>query len=183
MKNLDLIVSALEEMKSDSVRNYVIAGLDSHLLQNGKVRLFECSRWHQDQITPHSHRFDFACLVLEGYVQNRIWERTSPSKGDLFQCSELSYEGEIGNYAIKRNDQAHFLSTPEIYNEGECYGMKASEIHSIEFSKGAKVLFFEGPTVSNKSIVLEPVVNGEIIPTFEKRDYMFKKDPKGVSQR
>jgi len=49
----------LEKMRSDTVENYVIAGLDSHLLNNGCVRLFTNERDHQDSITPHSHRFDF----------------------------------------------------------------------------------------------------------------------------
>jgi len=52
--------------------------------------------------------------------------------------------------------------------------MKADQMHSIDFSKGAKVLFFEGPRLSDTSEIIEPVVRGEVIRTYIKQDYMFK---------
>lgn len=53
--------------------------------------------------------------------------------------------------------------------------MLASEVHSIHFSRGAQVLFFEGPTVADTSIILEPNVDGETIPTFRVEPWMFKR--------
>ena len=82
------IISILQDMKSDRVANYVIAGLDSYMLNSGKVRLFENKRDHNDAITPHSHRFDFVCLVLAGKVVNSLWEECSESDGDFFEVSQ-----------------------------------------------------------------------------------------------
>ena len=67
MKNLNKLIEILQDMKTSKVANYVIAGLDSYMLENGNIRMFENSRKHQDMITPHSHRFDFVCLVLSGH--------------------------------------------------------------------------------------------------------------------
>lgn len=53
--------------------------------------------------------------------------------------------------------------------------MKAEEIHSITFSRGASVLFFEGPRKTDTSTVLEPVVDGETIPLFRTEPWMYGK--------
>jgi len=55
------------------------------------------------------------------------------------------------------------------------YSMRHDEIHSIVFGRGSQVLFFEGPEKTDKSTILEPVVKGLVIPTYENRDYMFNK--------
>ena len=55
-----------------------------------------------------------------------------------------------------------------------CFISVIRTIHSINFSKGAKVLFFEEPSCSNKSYIIEPIVNGEVIRTYVNKDYMFK---------
>ena len=58
-------IEALLRMKHSPVRNYAIPGLTSSLIgspsPNGTVRIFECSREHQEPIIPHSHRFSFQC--------------------------------------------------------------------------------------------------------------------------
>lgn len=170
------LVSVIRQMQSDIVRNYVIAGLDSSLLNKGKVRLFECGRNHQDSITPHSHRFDFACLVLRGSVVNRIWKEPSfedEDGGDFFEESTLTYEGEIGEHKKRRKGRNYYSYSERRYEAGETYSMQAEQIHSISFSKGALVLFFEGPQSCTTSMIIEPVVDGVVIPTYEKRDYMF----------
>jgi len=169
------LIQILEAMKSDTLYNYVIAGLDSSLLNNGKVRYFENSRRHQDQITPHSHRFDFVCLVLTGQVVNRLWNPLQSGRGDLFQVSQLNYTGEVGHHKVTTLRQESYSYNDCVYVEGEVYSMQSDEIHSIIFSPGAKVLFFEGPTIANTSVILEPVVRGRVIKTYEKRDYMFLK--------
>jgi len=165
-------------MKSSTVRNYVIAGLDSSLLEHGKVRYFENSRDHQDSITPHTHRFDFTCLVLEGSVTNRIWHPASDhGDSDLFMVSALDYTGKIGEHQVwaTNPEPEWFDYTDYEYLAGECYSMTHSQFHSIKFSKGAKVLFFEGPQITNTSYIIEPYVNGVVIPTYQKLDYMFLK--------
>lgn len=164
----------LQQMKSDTVTNYVIAGLDSSLITKGCVRLFENSRNHLDSITPHSHRFDFVCLVLEGWVENTLWEETD-LRADEFQLSTLIYKGTIGEHTKIANNVDRFMSTTTRYDKGEYYSMGSSQIHSIQFSRGAKVLFFEGPEKSKESVIIEPFVGGQVIPTFENKPYMFGK--------
>ena len=165
----------LNEMRNSRIDNYAIPGLSSSLIGGegfGKVRLFECSRDHQEQITPHSHRFDFVALVLRGDVRNIVW--TPHTNGDCFRVSTLTYGGEPGNYTVN-SDRAHCNMIPctSSYKEGEWYSMKAEEIHSIQFDKGAAVLFFEGPEISDWSLILEPVVDGLVIPTFKREPWMF----------
>lgn len=171
---MEQIIEILNTMKSSRVSNYVIAGLDSYLVDKGTVRLFENSRNHQDQITPHSHRFDFTCLVLSGEVTNRIWKECDADEGDFFQTSKLTYKGEIGAHSLMWGGRGFWRYKDSHYETGECYSMKAEQVHSIQFSKGAKVLFFEGPEKSKKSMIIEPIVNDEIIKTYKKLDYMFK---------
>lgn len=167
------LIGILNEMKSDRIANYVIAGLDSHLLENGKIRLFENSRDHQDSITPHSHRFDFSCLVIRGSVLNRVWSECDEDSGDYFQSSTLDYSGEIGDHEVTAEGRWRYDYCDTCYMEGDVYSMKSDEIHSIQFSKAAIVLFFEGPQKSSASKIIEPVVNGVLIPTYEKKSYMF----------
>lgn len=167
------LAELLQQMKSDTVTNYVIAGLDSSLITKGCVRLFENSREHLDSITPHSHRFDFVCLVLQGWVENTIWEEVKGQFGDEFQLSKIIYNGVIGQHTKIPNNVGRFRSTTTRHDKGEYYSMESHEIHSIKFSKGAKVLFFEGPAKSNESVIIEPYVRGQVIPTFENKAYMF----------
>ena len=173
MKNAHALIRIVEFMKSDKLENYVIAGLDSSLLKNGTVRYFENSRDHQDTITPHSHRFDFACLVLAGSVANSLWNATNESNGDFFEETQLIYDGGPGQYKRKVEGRNFYRPVTTIHEAGDVYAMHADAIHSIKFSRGAKVLFFEGPTMLDRSLIIEPVVNGRVIPTLETRDYMF----------
>lgn len=176
MLEIEQIESVVDQMKAEKLSNYVIAGLDSYLLTNGVVRLFENSRDHQDQITPHSHRFDFTCLVLSGHVTNRVWEECDEDEGDFFQQSDLMYEGEVGKYKARPNGRGWWRYDDYTYDVGEVYTMKAEQVHSIQFSRGAKVLFFEGADKSNVSTIIEPVVNDEVITTCKNRSYMFQKE-------
>jgi len=168
------IENILTQMKGETVSNYVIAGLDSHLIAHGKIRYFENARDHQDQITPHSHRFDFTCLVVAGQVANKVWAECGEFDGDLFESSTLQYMGEIGEHTTKREGRNFWRYSTFKYRIGQCYSMKADEVHSIQFGKGAKVLFFEGPEISDTSLIIEPVVNGEVIRTYRKLEYMFR---------
>lgn len=172
---MEALAELLQQMKSDTVTNYVIAGLDSSLIKKGCVRLFENSRQHLDAITPHSHRFDFVCLVLYGYVENTIWEEVKGVGADEFQISKIIYDGAIGCHTKIQTDLGRFRPTTTRHDKGEYYSMESHEIHSIRFSRGAKVLFFEGPEKAKESVIIEPYVRGKIIPTFENKDYMFGK--------
>jgi hypothetical protein len=64
---------------------------------------------------------------------------------------------------------------PYTYMAGDTYSMGYEEIHSIRFDRGTKVLFFEGPQVTNLSWMIEPWVNGKCVPTFRTEDWMFEK--------
>ena len=172
------MLEIVDAMKHSPLRNYAgIPGLTSWLIGEGKkgiVRLLECSRNHQEPVTPHSHRFDFQCFVLVGSARNVLW--TESDDGDEYEATSMVYSGMPGKYVKRASRRAKFLHTDRRYFSGDEYGMKANEIHSIFFSKDAKVLFFEGPQKSDSSIILEPVVNGIKVPTFEMRDWMFSSE-------
>lgn len=176
-------VKALVSMAHSPVRNYAIPGLTSWLIgepsKHGTVRMFECSREHQEPITPHSHRFDFQCWVLAGSVRNRVWYSTYPHDpaGDFYQQSRLHYEGGIGKYTVHPMGPAKWCYSDRTYAEGQCYAMEAREIHSIYFARGTRVLFFEGPQESDTSVILEPWVDGETVPTLTVEPWMFKRTP------
>lgn len=178
-ENFDL--DALLKMAHSPVSNYVLPGLTSSLIglpsPAGTMRLFQNSRDHQETLTPHSHRFDFMCWVLRGSVRNRLWTKSyaSDRDADEYRTTTLRYQGEIGKYASELGDVHRWRHEDKQFTEGQCYSMRAHEVHSIFFSRRAIVLFFEGPSVSESSIVIEPVVNGETIPTLEVRPWMFRR--------
>lgn len=170
MQHIDNIL----KMTSSKVLNYGIAGVDSSLVTKGLVRIFECSRYHQEAVTPHSHKFDFSCLVLAGEVVNRVWKKDK-LLGDKFQVSELKYLGEMGKYHKTPIYTESFSFKDSTYTVGDWYSMKAEEIHSIFFSRGAKVLFFEGETLTDTTLILDPYVNGSHVETFDIKPWMFEK--------
>lgn len=171
----------LDSMKHSPVRNYGIPGLTSWLIgaagPSGVVRLMDCEREHQEPIIPHSHRFDFHCKVLAGTVTNLIWTPCHFGGGDEYHSSELVYCGQMGKYKTEPSGVTRWNVSRARYETGDEYSMKSDEVHSIFFSRGAVVLFFEGPTVSDRSIILEPFVNGEVVPTFKVEPWMFKRLP------
>ena len=182
---LDLI----REMAHSPIRNYIVPGLTSSLIGNpserGLVRLFEASRRQSNQITPHSHRYDFRCLVLSGSVTNRVWTRVKPQHhgawADSYQESVLAYQGETGRYEKVAGEVGKWEFLDTKYEEGQWYAMDANEVHSIVFSRDAVVLFFEGPTTTDVSIVLEPFVDGQVIETLKTEPWMFQRE-KGNEQ-
>ena len=163
-------------MRKNTVDNYILPGLSSSLIENGSVRMFECSRQHQEQVTPHSHRFEFACYVLAGEVKNRIWSTCEEPYGDFFEVSMITYTGRIGHHSVVAKGRDFYNYNDSIYKKGDWYYMSADQIHSIQFSKGAMVLFFEGPSNDGPgSLIIEPVVDGIKIPTYKSEDWMFIK--------
>ena len=167
-------INNILKMTSSKVLNYGIAGVDSSLITKGLVRIFECSRDHQEAVTPHSHKFDFSCLVLSGKVVNRVWKKDK-LLGDRFQVSELKYLGEMGKYGKTPIYTEAFSFEDSTYTVGDWYSMKAEELHSIFFSRGTKVLFFEGETLTDTTLILDPYVNGKHVETFDIKPWMFEK--------
>ena len=170
MNNLDL--EALRELSHSTLHNYILSGLDSHLL-GATTRVFVNTRESTGVITPHSHRFDFQCLVLRGEVVNTIFE--GGGAGDEYQLTETEYLGEPGKYSTLKTERATYLPKATAYQTGDWYGMTSEEIHSIRFSRDAVVLFIEGAQVTNKSAYIEPYVRGETIPTMKTEPWMFAK--------
>lgn len=177
MTGASLDVELIKSMARSEVHDYVIPGLTSSLIGGegkGMVRLFSQERAHEEPITPHSHRFDFNCLVLRGEVRNRKW--VVDGAGDVYQETVLEHHGQFGDQtrrkAVSLNRWA-YVETKHV--AGDVYGMKAEEIHTIFFGRGAEVLFFEGPSHSSTSVVLEPVSDGRVIPTFRVEPWMFRR--------
>ena len=177
------LISHIDTMRHSPAHNYVIPGLTSWLIgtpsrEHGCVRMFTMCRDHEEPIIPHSHRFDFRCLVLAGRVTNNIWSEAYG--GDQFEISDVTYEGELGKHERTVLRRGHFKKVSRSYAAGEEYAMKAEEFHSIFFARGTKVLFFEGPNRLASSQVLEPVVLDQTIPLFKTEDWMFKREAAGV---
>lgn len=176
-------LSILLDMSNNTLDNYILPGLSSHLVGGGgygKVRLFEASRRQQSGVTPHSHRFDFTCLVLRGSVVNTIW--TPDSQGDEFFMQYLEYQGQAGEYqkreyiqGVDKPGYTRWTGDSIQYAEGQWYSMSSEEIHSIEFSRDALVLFFEGPERSKVTKILEPIAGTAVIPTLKVEPWMFVK--------
>ena len=175
------VIAQLISMRHSPIKNYIVPGLISWLIMDqggaGKVRMFENTREQHAFITPHSHRFNFSACVVRGWVENTSWFR-GDTGDDMYRCTGMKYDGEPGKYVIDNHYHAPFISDPITHEEGAWYAMKHSEIHSIKFSKGAMVLFFEGPAVTDTSYTLEPVVDHEYLPTMKTEPWMFKRGEK-----
>lgn len=172
------MIGFIEGMKHSPAHNYVIPGLTSWLIgtpsKHGCVRMFTMSRTHEEPIVAHSHRFDFRCLVLRGMVRNHVWNYTQSGFGDQYEISRVAYKGTLGEHEKTPVARDFFRREITTYAAGEEYGMKAEEFHSIFFDRGTAVLFFEGPNRLDYSQVLEPVVDGKVIPLFRTEEWMFK---------
>jgi hypothetical protein len=157
--------------------NYVLPGLDSTLLSQGRFRLFTSSRYTEEFITPHSHRYDFACLVLRGKVTNTIYRPRSNEISDaqLWARSQVLFRVEAGQHVYTVQDPINVLYSAEckVYGAGEVYSQLSADIHSIRFSKDAVVLFLEAPERTGITHILEPVHGGKRVPTFKTEDWMF----------
>lgn len=177
------MIECLKKMRHSPAHNYVIPGLTSWLIgaphpTHGCVRMFTMDRVHEENIIPHSHRFDFRCVVLEGKVVNHLWEETTEVLGDPYQISDVSYEGILGKHRQTPIRNGWFRRVSATYDRGTEYGMLAEQFHSIQFAKGTTVLFFEGPNRLDLSQVLEPISQGEVVPLFRTEPWMFKRSMK-----
>lgn len=173
-------IKSILYMKRNPLQNYIVPGLTSWLLadlkEKGMIRLFEMERHQEMAIAPHSHRFDFDCIVLAGSVVNTLWRPSYNIKnGDEFQITSLEYMGQPGQYKETRGGIMNYTPLVQEHKEGDKYGMRFDEIHSIKFSRGAKVLFFEGPSKTTHTTLLDPYVNGQRVPQSAIQPWMFHK--------
>lgn len=176
----------LRAMANNRLDNYIVPGLRSELLggpEHGKVRLFTSTRGARDWITPHSHRFDFTSLVLAGEVHQTLFEpvldaqRHTGEEWCRSRIDQVCGANGIREYVHTREDKpTRWLQNTTVYYGGDTYSMDASEIHSIWFERGTVVLFFEGPQVTPTGVMLEPWVNGKVLPTFRTEPWMFEKE-------
>lgn len=170
-------LEVLEKMRNSALENYILPGLKSHLLGGknyGTIRMFEATRTQDEFITPHSHRYDFACLVLQGQVTNTLYVPSANLSTDEFMCTTLIKQDS--GFVRVSCEEARFDRRQSTYETGEWYAMSSGQIHSIRFKKGSLVLFFEGEQVGNSSVILEPVVKGEHLQTFNVAPWMYKKE-------
>lgn len=170
MNNLD--VDAILNLSHSRLANYILPGLDS-LLLGATTRLFVNTRRSIGEITPHSHRFDFQCLVLQGTVTNTLF--VPDDDGDCYTISLMTYLGKPGEYQTAHTGTRWYKASDKMFTAGDWYGMLSHEVHTISFSDDAIVLFIEGEQVTQDSIYLEPHINGETIPTMKTESWMFQK--------
>jgi hypothetical protein len=180
--NADDLLKALKPMIHSRVHHYATPGLTSVLVGgsgHGKVRMFLSDRDTREWITPHSHRFDFTCLVLRGTVENIVFTRAeeSSTEGNWYASALIHPRaGGMGGYYVERGGPlALWRENSTVYREGDTYSMTSKQIHSIRFSRDSIVLFFEGPEVTEDSVALEPFSNGELVRTFDTAEWMFKR--------
>ena len=187
MKATDVLLRTIASMTHSEVRNYVLPGLGSFLIGGvegkGQVRLLSSDRDSREWVTPHSHRFDFACLVLDGWVENILFLEGFGERPNRYGRGTLHpVAGGLGRYELVREDKpVAFGEAATVYKAGEVYSMSASQIHSIRFGVGARVLFFEGPNVKDYSSILEPYSEGKTVPTFVTAPWMFEGAPLPIS--
>jgi hypothetical protein len=181
-RGMDAIAAAVDSMLHNRLQNYIVPGLTSHLVgggEHGKVRLFFAERNTRDIITPHSHRFDFTCLVLSGFVRNTIYHEGINGEEDwcISTIDQVCGANGLREFVHTREDSpTRFKRETSEYKPGDTYSMKYEEIHSIEFTKGTTVLFFEGPQVVSRSKMIEPWVDGKVVPTFKTEPWMFERE-------
>lgn len=179
--NRQALARVLASMCSSAIHNYVTPGLSSYKIGGdglGMVRTFHAERETIDSITPHSHRFDFACIVLHGTVWNTVYDKWhDDASSDTYALGMLTGDG-LGSYKLHPGEEpVCFRKTEQRFMIDEVYSLEADEIHSIRFAKGTDVLFIEGPPRFANVQILEPWVRGKRVPTFETRPWMFEKEP------
>ncbi len=130
----DVLLREIRGMTHSEVRNYVVPGLTSSLVGGGKgqVRLFTSDRDTREWVTPHSHRFDFTCLVLAGEVENIVFHQGRDAGSNLYARGTVRRVGPgLGAYEIRRSDEppTEFYEIPTTYRAGEVYSMASRQIH------------------------------------------------------
>lgn len=182
--HLSQLINRIDAMAYNRLANYIVPGVDSWLLGEAptggaKVRVFTATRQAEDWVTPHSHRFGFTALVLNGHVTNMLFERNDRD-GELWCTSSIDQvcgpDGIRQYKHVRDTAPTSYVRRDTVYGPGEVYSMRSNEIHSIRFARDTMVLMLEGPQETERSIMLEPWVNGQCVPTFRTEDWMFQRD-------
>lgn len=171
-------VHIIESMQSNGIKNYIAPGLNSFLIGDtvGKVRMFHQTLPQEFYISPHNHRFDFCCYVLAGQVTNHYYKPTYRANfGHKYRVGTYHLGTPTHPWHLSDFKDEWFMRHDRKYITGEWYGMEANDFHSITFSLGARVLFFEGPMIRDVSQCLQPYSDDEVIPLFTVHDWMYKK--------
>ena len=172
------MLALVHATKRSPLRNYCMPGLTSWLLtepsEQGCLRLLEATRDIDEWITPHSHRFDLRCTVLEAEVTNIIF--TPHSLGDDWCATKLVYKGTAGKYTQSPGGVLAYEVTPTTYGVGETYRLNAEVVHRITFRRGAIVLMEEGHKKYDHTTILEPFIDQARVPTFRVEPWMFKSE-------
>jgi hypothetical protein len=181
------LMHVLPSMLHNGLENYIVPGLRSFLVGDGtaakgKVRLFTASREATDFITPHSHRFDLTILVLAGKVENSIYRRARVDQlreSDHWATSTITQvcgTDGLNKYEHTRDiAPERWVKSTRAYGPGETIYMPYDLIHSIVYHRDSSALLFEGPELTKVSTMLEPWVNGKLVPTFKTEGWMFEK--------
>ena len=180
MKNIEPaeVNSFLKQMENSPLENYAIRGLTSSFIggtNSGCVRLFEQTREQLGDVTPHSHRFDLLCFVLQGSVANKIYRETGTElEGDRYLRTTELCTGP-GKYTLRNpTKNQYYISTTDSYYCGQWYSMNYLEIHSIRFGRHTRVLFFEGEPKTDETFILEPMDDSGVMSTFTTEEWMFR---------
>ena len=193
LENVEMV---LESMKNAVIHNYIAPGLDSFLLNKNdcKVRMFQMTRPQEMYITPHNHRFDFACCVIKGWVTHYVYEQIGGHNNIYHQipqeAGKMEYrahqineytphnkvpgQGSNKNFTILNKGYGLFVRNRATYHIGDWYTLHKDQFHAIEFTLGSKVLFLEGANQRDTSYFLEPVVNGKVISLFTVPEWMYQ---------
>lgn len=171
------LTQVLDTTKDNEVLNYIVPGLSSFLCSKGNIRIFENTRRQEHFITPHDHRYDLLCLVLQGSVINHTYK--PEGKFDYDQVDEYAISilrtKEQFKYTREYSDKGNFCRQSESYEKGDWYFISHEDIHSIVFSHTAKVLVFESAPIDKNITILEPIDKlGEVINTFVVEPWMFR---------
>ena len=176
----DALFRAVLPLAHSHLANYILPGVTSSIIASGPqgmVRMFTSSRETREFVTPHSHRFDFTCLVLDGWAENIVYQRSYACEGDRWHKSQLQRvtDGPRRYKVVALGEPAFYTEEVRRYGKGETYSMTHSAIHSIRFSRGARVLFFEGPQRQENTVILQPddPHTQQAIPTFDVARWMF----------
>lgn len=148
-----------------------------NLFDHGCIRMLESTRKHQENIIPHSHRSSLHSIVLEGSVTNITWQDVGDevAYADKYVATQIQYVGGKKRYERVTSSISHWMPTKRVYTVGEDYFMESDTVHSIEFSRDAKVLIFESAQKSPTSIILEPYVyDKQHVQTLEVKPWMFQ---------
>lgn len=176
-RDVDQIISFIRRQtgSTEVLENYVIPGLRSEALieepdSGAMMRLFEMTRDQEYFITPHDHRYNFRCMVLEGKVVNTVY-RLVAAQGD-YTHAMLPYEPVLRTLDHSRATFVRTESERRTYVTSDWYVMHHDEFHSITFDKGTRVLFLQEKDQKAQSSCLLPYVDGKILDTFIWRDWM-----------